>query len=292
MRQHFEVRPIAPGFVAEMTGLGLDRRLAGTVADDIAAVWAEHPVVVFPGQPLDHVGLARFARHLGDFGHDPYIRPVPGHEHVIEVRREPGESTPIFGASWHSDWSFQATPPSATLLHAKTVPPIGGDTLFADCYRAYETLSPDIKETLHGLQAVHSAAPAYGPHGLFAKDDASRSMQIVVSADAENAQIHPVVRTHPVSGRRSLFVNHVYTVGIEGMDRRESRSLLKFLFDHMTRDDFTYRHQWRSDMLVLWDNRCVIHYAEGGYAGYPRVMHRTTVAGERPLAHTHTRSQR
>jgi taurine dioxygenase len=139
-----------------------------------------------------------------------------------------------------------------------------------------------VKTPLAGLRAIHSAAPAYGPSGLFARDDDSRSMDIVISKEAEATESHPIVRTHPHSGRRSLFVNHVYTVAVEGMHRFESRSLLRELFDHMVTDEFTYRHKWRPDMLVLWDNRCVLHYAEGGYEGHRRVMHRTVVAGERP----------
>lgn len=282
MPRHFEVRAHAPGFVAEVTGLRLDRALADDVVEAIRETWTDYPVVVFPDQPLDHAALTAFSNRLGAFGVDPYLKAVPGYEHIIEVCREPRESTPIFGANWHSDWSFQRTPPSATLLHAKTVPPSGGDTLFADCYRAYAALSPQLKATLADLSAVHSAAPAYGPRGLFARDDPSRSMQIEVSPQAEHSEIHPIVRTHPRSGRKSLFINHVYTLAISGMQSEASRELLDSLFEHMTSAKFVYRHQWRPNMLVVWDNRCVVHYAEGGYAGHRRIMHRTTLAGERP----------
>ena len=280
--QAFKQRILDPDFVAEITQLPAIPPPGQTFVEDLRSVWAKHPVLVFPEQDLDPAGLLAFARQLGEFGVDPYIKAVPEHEHIVEVRREAAESTPIFGASWHSDWSFQAAPPSGTLLHAKTIPPIGGDTVFADCYRAYETLDRDIKDQLVGLCASHSAAPSYGPDGLFAKDDDTRSMQIVVSADAMQTQIHPIVRTHPESGRKGLFINHVYTTGITGKDPHQSRSLLRMLFKHMTQDAFLYRHQWRADMLVLWDNRCVVHYADGGYEGYQRVMHRVTLAGERP----------
>ncbi len=282
--RHLEVRPAAQAFVARVRGVDLARPLDAAVSAELLAAWARHPVLVFPGQRLDPAGLQAFCSVLGPFGHDPYVEPMPGFEHVIEVRREADETAPIFGSLWHSDWSFQATPPSATLLYGAQVPPIGGDTVFADGYAAYASLSPVMQELLAGLRGVHSAAPSYGPRGLFARDDASRSMRIIVSPEAENTETHPIVRRHPVSGRRSLFVNHVYTIGIEGMRADESRALLEFLFKHMTRPEFVHRHRWHADTLVVWDNRCVVHYADGGYEGHRRLMYRSTIAGERPAA--------
>ncbi len=282
--RHLEVRPTPQTFVARVRGVDLSRPLEAAVSAELLAAWARHPVLVFPGQRLDPAALQAFCGVLGPFGHDPYVEPMPGFEHVIEVRREADETAPIFGSLWHSDWSFQATPPSATLLYGAQVPPLGGDTVFADGYAAYESLSPVMQELLAGLRGVHSAAPSYGPRGLFARDDESRSMRIIVSPEAENTETHPIVRRHPVSGRRSLFVNHVYTIGVEGMRADESRALLEFLFKHMTRPEFVHRHRWHADTLVIWDNRCVVHYADGGYEGHPRLMYRSTVAGERPAA--------
>ena len=282
--RHLEVRPTTQTFVARVRGVDLSRPLEAAVSAELLAAWARHPVLVFPGQRLDPAALQAFCGVLGPFGHDPYVEPMPGFEHVIEVRREADETAPIFGSLWHSDWSFQATPPSATLLYGAQVPPLGGDTVFADGYAAYESLSPVMQELLAGLRGVHSAAPSYGPRGLFARDDASRSMRIIVSPEAENTETHPIVRRHPVSGRRSLFVNHVYTIGVEGMRADESRALLEFLFKHMTRPEFVHRHRWHADTLVIWDNRCVVHYADGGYEGHRRLMYRSTVAGERPAA--------
>ena len=207
MSEEIELSAIEPNFVAEVAGLKANATLSASLLGAIKAAWAQYPVIVFPDQPLELAELAAFSRQLGDFGVDPFVRPIEDHEHVIEVRREAEESTPIFGASWHSDWSFQPAPPSGTLLHAQTIPPFGGDTLFADCYRAFEALPAKLKTTLAGHSAIHSAAPAYGPQGLFAEDDHSRSMQIVVSSEAEKTEIHPIVRTHPVSGRQGLFIN-------------------------------------------------------------------------------------
>jgi taurine dioxygenase len=278
------VLPEPQGFAAAVRGVDLRETLAADAHRDLLQAWARHPVLYFPEQILDPASLERVSSYLGPFGHDPYLKAKAGFEHVIEVRREARETAPIFGGNWHSDWSFQSTPPSATLLYGDIVPPAGGDTIFADGCRAFEALSPTMQQLLLPLNAVHSAAPAYGPKGLFARDDASRSMQIIVSPDADQSELHPLVRRHPLSGRCALYINHVYTLGIEGMRADESQALLEFLFKHMTRNEFVYRHHWQPHMLLLWDNRCVIHYADGGYEGYRRLMYRTTVAGERPQA--------
>jgi taurine dioxygenase len=281
MPNTFTVKPLAPRFVAEVSGLP-EINANPWVIKELKQLWVQYPVLVLPNQHHCIDGFVRFARQFGDFGDDPFIRPVNASKHVVEVRRDAEESTPIFGASWHSDWSFQRAPPSATLLLAKELPPIGGDTIFADCYAAYDALPQEFKASLDGLSASHSAAPSYGPDGLFADDDESRSMQIIVSESARECQSHPIVRTHPESGRRGLFINHVYTLAVDGMDQSASRVLLRKLFAHMTREEFIHRHKWQTNMLVLWDNRCVLHYADGGYEGHQRIMHRVTLAGERP----------
>ena len=240
-------------------------------------------MVSFPDQPLDHDQLEAFTLQFGGFGDDPYVESMEGRPHILEVRREPEEKVSPFGAAWHSDWSFQDAPPAATLLHAKVIPPVGGDTLYADGYRAYEALSPAMQTVLAGLSGVHSAARPYGPKGSYAGEAEARSMKILWSAEAEKTRAHPIVRTHPVSGRKALFVNPVYTVGIEGMSAPESAALLGFLFKQMTDESLVYRHKWAPDMLTMWDNRCALHNATGGYDGHLRILHRTTVAGEIPV---------
>jgi len=239
-------------------------------------------VLSFPDQPLSLEELEAFTLQIGRFGVDPFIAPMPGHPNVLELRREPDEKATNFGAGWHSDWSFQAEPPAATLLHAQVIPPVGGDTLFADCMRAYADLSDAMKSLLAPLRAVHSASRAYGTTGVFARETETRTMEIIVSAEADKSLTHPLVRTHPVTGRKALFVSPVYTVGIEGFSVKESQAILGFLFQHMTADTYVFRHRWRPNTLLMWDNRCTVHFAEGGYDGHLRVMHRTTVAGDRP----------
>jgi alpha-ketoglutarate-dependent taurine dioxygenase len=277
------VTPQPNGFGAEITGLDLTRPLPAPVLAEVKAAWARHAVVAFPDQPLSLDQLEAFTLSMGAFGQDPFIKPMAGHPNVLELRREPDEKATNFGAGWHSDWSFQEAPPAATLLHSEVVPPVGGDTLFCDCSRAYEALSPTMKSMLAPLQAIHSAGRAYGTKGVFARETEKRTLQIIVSEEADQSLTHPLIRTHPVTGRKALFVSPVYTVGIEGLAPAETQAILGFLFAHMIQDQFIYRHRWRPKMLLMWDNRCTMHLAEGGYDGHLRLMHRTTVAGDTPV---------
>jgi taurine dioxygenase len=277
-----KVTPQPGGFGAEVRGLDLSRPLPAPVLAEVKDAWNRHSVLYFPDQPLSLDQLEAFTLQFGPFGVDPFIAPMPGRRHILELRREPDEKATNFGAGWHSDWSFQPEPPAATILHGKVIPPVGGDTLYADGYRAWDDLSPAMQAMLLPLRAIHSARQAYGPSGVFARETEKRTMQIIVSDEAEQTVSHPLVITHPESGSRALFVSPVYTVGIEGMTREESMSILGFLFGHMTRDAYVYRHHWAADMLTMWDNRCTLHFADGGYDGHLRVMHRTTLAGARP----------
>jgi taurine dioxygenase len=278
-----EVKAQPSGFGAEIVGLDLSHPLSGDQLAEVKAAWAKHSVVAFPDQPLSLEALEAFTLEIGAFGEDPFIKPMPGHPNVLELRREPDERATNFGAGWHSDWSFQDAPPAATLLRSEVVPPVGGDTLFCDCARAYEALSPTMQAMLAPLQAVHSATRAYGTKGVFARETEKRTMEIITSSEADKSRTHPLVRTHPVTGRKALFVSPVYTTGIADLTPAESTAILTFLFGHMTQDEFVYRHKWRPGMLLMWDNRCTMHFAEGGYDGHLRVMHRTTVAGDRPV---------
>ncbi|HMO42097.1 MAG TPA: TauD/TfdA family dioxygenase [Phenylobacterium sp.] len=278
-----QIHPAEHDFGAVVRGVNFAEGPSDKVMDEVRRAWADHGVLSFPDQDLSLDDLEAATLRFGPFGVDPFIAPMPGRPNVLELRREPDEKATNFGAGWHSDWSFQPQPPAATLLHAKVVPPVGGDTLFADCVRAYEALSPVMQETLGRLRAVHSAGRAYGTQGVFARETEKRTMQIIVSAEADKTHSHPLVRTHPVTGRKALFVSPVYTVGVGGMTPAESQAILAFLFAHMTREEFVFRHRWAPHTLLIWDNRRTIHLAEGGYDGHLRVMHRTTVAGEAPV---------
>ena len=282
---NFNITPAIDGFGATLTGILLNGELSTAQVATVIATLNQYGVVSFPNQDFTPRSFENFSRRLGEFGDDPYVQSMEGFEHVIEVRRDPGETAPIFGSLWHSDWSFQRVPPSITALYSVEIPPRGGDTLFADHRRAFERLSPKLKQFLISLEGVHSAGPAYSDTvGLFSRDDDTRSMKILVSPDADNCVTHPVVRMHPPSGREALYVNHVYTTAIKDLSESESDLILKFLFSHCTREEFIYRHVWQPNTLLLWDNRCVSHYAEGGYEGYSRLLYRTTIAGEVPIA--------
>ena len=277
------VQPQPTGFGAEITGLDLSQPMPPETLAEVKAAWARHGVVAFPDQPLSLDALEAFTLQMGAFGDDPYVKPMAGRPNVLELRREPDETASNFGAGWHSDWSFQDTPPAATILRSQVTPPVGGDTLFCDATRAYEALSPTMQAMLAPLQAVHSAVRPYGPQGSYARETAARTLQIISSKAAEASRTHPLVRTHPVTGRKALFISPVYTIGIEGLSEPEANAILGLLFKHMVQDTFVYRHHWRAGMVLMWDNRCTAHLAEGGYDGHLRLMHRTTVAGDAPV---------
>ena len=276
------VQPQPSGFGAAVTGVDLTQPLSQETIAEIRSAWLKHRVICFPDQPMGHDELSRFTRYFGEFGENPYVEPVSTHPNIIEVKREPDEQPAPFGSAWHSDWSFQAEPPSATLLHAKEVPPIGGDTLFADGVRAFSALSPEEQQELESLTAVHSAHRPYSHHGFSAGGGQQRSMKIQPSDEAYATQEHPLVRTHPETGEKVLWVNTVYTVGLSGWRASEARAYIDRLCEHATQSRFIYRHRWAANMLTMWDNRSVQHCAQGGYDGYRRVMHRTIVAGDAP----------
>lgn len=278
------IHPNPKGFGASITGIDLSGALPERTIAELLHAWYGYHVLAFPDQPMSHADLERFTQYFGAFGEDPYIAPIADHPHVLEVRRNADEETSVFGSAWHSDWSFLPTPPAATILHAKVIPPQGGDTLFADGEAAYAALPADLKAAIRGRFGIHSAAGPYSPEGFYANERKPRGMTIVPNPSARASRRHPLVRIHPATGRPSLFVNVVYTIGVEGMNAADAKALLQQLCRHATQDQFIHRQQWCANMLVIWDNRCVQHCATGGYDGHARVMHRTTVAGEIPEA--------
>ena len=279
----WRVQPQLQGFGARITGIDLSTPFSSADVAALRKLWLTHQVLYFPKQPLSHAELLQFAEQFGPFGEDPYVQPLSDQPHILEVRREPHETVSPFGASWHSDWSFQAMPPSATMLHAKVIPPFGGETLFADGYRAYEALPADLREEIRHLRVLHSARRPYSHEGYARSGGNLRSMHILPADDAWVTQSHPLVRTHPETGRRALWINHVYVIAVEHMNHAESESLLKRLNDHALQPAFIYTHHWAPNMLTMWDNRCVQHCAQGGYDGHRRVLHRCVIAGDRPV---------
>jgi taurine dioxygenase len=271
------IEPSAMGCGALISGVDLSRPQSAAEIAAIRRAWLEHLVIGICAQDLDVSDLERFAAVLGPDGDDPFIASIAGHPRVVEVRREADETTAVFAEAWHSDWSFLEAPPAGTLLYGKIIPPVGGDTLFADQYAAYAALSSTMKARIADLQGIHSARRSYSPAGVYGERDKGRSMAIRYSERAMATQRHPIVRRHPETGRAALFVNMGYTIGIEGVSEADATALLADLFAHQSRPEFVYRHRWSTGLLTLWDNRCLLHTATGGYQGHQRLLWRITI---------------
>jgi alpha-ketoglutarate-dependent taurine dioxygenase len=272
-----EVRPIAGALGAEISGVHLDAELPDATVGAIRRALLDHLVVFFRGQELPPARFLAFARRFGTPIEYPFLDGIDGFPEIIAVSKLEHERV-NFGGVWHSDTTYLEEPPMATLLVAREVPPVGGDTLFANQYLAYETLSEGMRRLLDGLTAVSSSAKA----------DASRTREDRVRATGRPearkllAAEHPVVRRHPETGRRALYVNVAHTTNFVGMTEDESRPLLGYLFRHQVRPEFTCRFRWSPGSLAMWDNRAVQHNAINDYHGHRRVMHRITLAGDRP----------
>jgi len=274
-----EIAPTGQACGAVVRGVDLTKPLATDTINDIRSAWLDHQVLAFPDQEMSDEDLERFTLCFGPFGDDPFIAPIEGHQHIIAVQRAADETAPIFAESWHTDWSFQESPPSGTCLFGISIPPTGGDTLFSNQYLALQRMPSELRERLEGLKAIHSARNAYSPDGMYGEADkeSGRSMKIVASSEAEATQTHDVIRIHPETGRETLFGAAGYITGFEGMDDEEGWELLTELYRWQTRQEFQYRHKWEKNMLLMWDNRCLLHMATGGYPGHARLLHRTTI---------------
>ncbi len=281
--KHIEVAPIAGTMGAEITGVDLTA-MNEAAFEEIKTALADHLAVFILGQDLSVEEMETFTQRLGAFGPDPFIEGMKDHPNVLHVRKEADEMAPmVFGGAWHSDWSFLPEPPAYTLLHAKDIPPFGGDTLYANCYLAYESLSEEFRRVLEGLTALHSAERGYGAQMKTLYAFLENMTVKTGGEEATRQQEHPLVRMHPVTGRKALYVNPVYTVGIKGMHPEESAPILAFLADHMTHENFTCRFRWKNGAVAIWDNRCCLHLPVSDYLGFRREMYRTTVKGERPV---------
>ena len=271
------VRPSGQSFGASVTGVDLTSPISDAVIAEIRVVWLEHHVLAFPDQAMSDDDLERFTLAFGPFGDDPFIAPIPGRTHVIAVKRTAHETAPLFAENWHSDWSFQATPPAGTCLFGITIPTTGGDTLFVNQHASLDVMPASLRERIEGRLAVHSARGGYAPSGMYGRDDTGRSMDIRPSDTAHATQLHPLIRAHPETGRLGLFGCIGYIIGIEGMADDQSLALLMELHQWQTQEQFMYRHHWQPNMLLMWDNRSLLHRATAGYDGQDRLLHRTTI---------------
>ncbi len=258
------------------------RRLDADAVANLRAVVCEHEVVVIPAQTLGVHDQVELSRRFGPAGPTPFIEPSPDHPEVIKVLKEASDGDAFnFGGAWHSDFSFQPEPPSFTLLFAIEIPPYGGDTLWASMTAAWRQLSADRKAELASVTAVHTARDAYS-RKMQPLHSGLSGMNIVCDDTADDAELHPLVVTHPESGRQSLFFNRAYVRDLVGVEPERVGPLLEWLHGYTTDARFTLRHRWTPGDLVIWDNRSTQHYALNDYAGFRRELHRTTVAGSRP----------
>ncbi|MCI5045204.1 MAG: TauD/TfdA family dioxygenase [Aquisalinus sp.] len=268
---------------AVVTGIDLTEKLSSDSVAELRAHWLEHKVLVFPKQHLTNEQLEQFTLYFGEFGEDPFFGHIEGHENIAAIQRKADEKAPVFAEFFHSDWSFLDIPPAGTVLYGITIPPKGGNTLFADQVKAYELLPDDLRDKADKLIAIHSAERGYAPDGVYGEADkkTDRSMNIIPSERAREKKEHPFVRIHPETGEKALFSSIAYIQGFVGMSDEEYGPTIMEYYAQQTKEELVYSHPWEEDMVVIWDNRSVLHSATGGYDGYDRLLHRTTVADTR-----------
>ena len=274
-----EIRRLGGALGAEVGGIDLSQPLDAAARTALRAALLEHQLLVFRDQRLTHERHTAFGQAFGTLNVHPFHRAIPGHEYVLEILKLPGDAFNI-GGYWHSDVTFLERPVMGSILYADEVPEVGGDTLFANTYLSYEALSPGMRAMLAPLKAMHSASQGFGASGL------KRGLR-GVSNEADDPRVHaevahPVVRTHPETGRKILFVNPYFTVRFADMEEAESRPLLDYLCKQVERPEFTFRLRWEKHMVAFFDNRCTQHYAVNDYPGRPRRLYRVAIDGERP----------
>ena len=275
--RHIKVRPTAGALGAEIDGVDLARPIPGEVADEIRRAFLAHSVIAFRGQDLDPASQIAFTRLFGAVEQHPLYRSnqIEGFPEILVIEHKKGQFLNGRNDVWHADITFAEQPPLGSILHCKAAREGFGDTMFASQTRAFETLSPGMQRLLEPLQAEHSAV-------VMQQRNNSAKENVPIESIAPPV-LHPVVRVHPETGRPTLFVNPVYTIGLQGMTAEESRALLDYLYQHAIRPEFTYRHRWRVGDVVMFDNRCLLHYVVVDYGpDIHRKMHRTTASGDRP----------
>ena len=290
--RHIEARPLAAAMGAEICGVDATQVTDEQFADIRHALY-RHKMIYLRNQTLTHADHEAFSLRFGAFAEDAYTQGVPGHRNVHPLIRDADDqSKMVFGEGWHTDSPFLPEPPSMTILYSVEIPPFGGDTTWANSALAYAMLSDTYRRMIDGLEvrfslrevlkSVHEAVEVRdNPIGrLAATRDAERLSDELVRKIKGNA--HPMVRTHPVTGEKSLYLDPSYGIGIEGLSREESAPILQYLAEHLTQHAFCCRLRWETNMVVAWDNRLCVHQAYNDYQGYRREMYRTTVSGEKP----------
>jgi taurine dioxygenase len=273
-----EVRPLSRAVGAEILGINLLETVSDAQIAEIRKIWLQHSVVFFREQPLEPGAFQAFARRFGEIIEYPFVKGLPDFPLIVPVLKLPHEKH-NFGGVWHTDTTYLQEPPMATMLIARELPPVGGDTLFASNYAAFEGLSPALQDTLRTLTGVNSSAKAAVTH--------SREDRVADSAtDKGRSELnseHPVVRTHPETGRQALYVNPGHTTRFVGWTEEESAPLLNYLFEQQVKPEYTCRFVWRPGSIAFWDNRCALHNPINDYHGHKRLLHRITLKGDKPV---------
>jgi taurine dioxygenase len=281
-RSELQLTPLSGALGAEISGVDLSDPVLPDRFDELLGYFHRYGALLFRGQELSRPGQIAFARCFGEPDRHPIANGMEEYPEVIRVLKPEGERA-FFGTSWHTDNSFFERPSAVTILYGEQVPPYGGDTLFASMEMAWETLSGTLKSFLAPLSAVHSAAEAFDPATTGdAKYKGETAITYTYSDVIYEEVEHPIARTHPDTGRKSLYVNPMFTRRIVGLEPHESQAILEMLYAHATRPEFTCRFRWQPGSVAVWDNRSVQHYAIDDYQDFERVMYRVTIAGERP----------
>jgi taurine dioxygenase len=275
--QHIQVSPLTPAIGAVISGVDIAQELPAAVIAEIRAAWLEHLVVFFRGQLLTPDRLVAFSRRFGEIGYYPFVAGMAEHPEVVEVLKKEDERI-NFGGLWHTDTSYLERPPMGSVLYAVQVPPYGGDTLWNNMYLAYDALSPTLQQVLAPLRGVNSAEkPDAAVTRTHRMAESPKDAETIVTTAA-----HPIVRTHPETGRRALYCAAAHTMRIDGMTVEESRALLDYLYRVQQREEFGCRWHWQAGDVAFWDNRAAQHNALNDYHGHRRLMHRVTLEGEVP----------
>ncbi|HEX5453420.1 MAG TPA: TauD/TfdA family dioxygenase [Stellaceae bacterium] len=273
------VRPLAGALGAEIAGVDLRQPLSNRARSEIHHAFLAHCAIYLRDQELGGADLLRFARYFAEPAYYPFVEGMPDFPQIFELRKEPDQKENVGGA-WHSDTTYIERPPIGTMLYAREVPEYGGDTMVANQYLAYDALSPGMQEMLGGLTGIYSARMNGGRGGR----EENKHMKMRNTDQAEQIEAeHPVVRTHPETGRKALYVSNRHTIRFKGWTEAESKPLIDFLQAHCTRPELTARIRWRKGTVTIWDNRCVQHFAINDYHGQRRVMWRLPVGAELPV---------
>jgi len=277
VKTEIKVRKIAGALGAEISGIDLSQDITDDLAKKIRHVFLDNGVIFIKNQSLTSQQFLNFAKKMGNPVEYPFVKGLEGFPEIIEVKKLEHEKH-NFGGVWHSDTTYLDCPPMGSMLLSKEIPPYGGDTLFACQYAAYEALSGTMQRMLDGLKGISSSSKA----------DVSKTREDRIKSDGNEyapksfTNSHPLIRTHPETGRKALYVNVAHTIGIEGLTDAESAPLLSFLFEHQVKPEFTCRWVWEPNCLAFWDNRCTQHNPINDYHGFKRILHRITLEGTKP----------